>query len=123
MDPPEIFEAFARELPWLMDATKNHAQVKVMINQLKATSLLLVISIIASGSSLARMRGQNQGLPAETGKMARKPQRALDATASRKRGKVERDHQQPLHVRCGGLSIMAATISAIASTWSEVRSW
>jgi len=67
MDPPEIFEAFARELPWLMDATKNHAQVKVMINQLKATSLLLVISIIASGSSLARMRGQNS-TPATQGK-------------------------------------------------------
>jgi len=67
MDPPEIFEAFARELPWLIRATKNHAQVKVMINQLNATSLLLVISIIASGSSLEGTHGQNS-FPATQGK-------------------------------------------------------
>jgi serine protease Do len=67
MDPPEIFEAFARELPWLIRATKNHAQVKVMINQLNATSLLLVISVIASGSSLEGTHGQNS-IPATQGK-------------------------------------------------------
>jgi len=67
MDPPEIFEAFARDLPWLIDATKNHAQVKVMIDQLKATSLLFIISVVASGSSLEGMRGQNS-TPATQGK-------------------------------------------------------
>jgi serine protease Do len=67
MDRPEMFEAFARELPWPIDATKNHAQVNVMINHLKAISLLFIISVVASGASLEGMRGQNS-TPATQGK-------------------------------------------------------
>lgn len=62
-----MFEAFARELPWPIDATKNHAQVNVMINHLKAISLLFIISVVASGASLEGMRGQNS-TPATQGK-------------------------------------------------------